>query len=66
MNKVNYLLIGGIVLIILGGVILLNAFSGLTGYVVFEGVKNQTSYLIGVVLFVGGIVLLMARKKREL
>lgn len=44
--------------IILGAVLILNACSGMTGYVVFQDVGVQTSSILGLAMFIGGIMLL--------
>jgi|SRR3989338_2747055 len=51
----------GILLVVAGAVLLLNSFSGLTGFVVLEDVNKNVSGVLGIVLVLGGIGVLMAR-----
>lgn len=52
----------GILYLILGIIILLNSFSGVTGFVVFEDADVSGSGFLGVVFVVIGILILMAAK----
>jgi hypothetical protein len=44
--------------ILAGALLILNAFSGLTGFVVSEAIGINVSSILGVILFIGGIILL--------
>jgi len=46
------------IFVLAGAVLILNATSGMTGYIVFESVSKTASSLLGLVLFIGGIALL--------
>lgn len=45
----------GILLIVVGGVLILNSFSGITGLVVLEDVGRDVSGILGVVLVLAGL-----------
>jgi len=49
----------GIVLLLLGVFFILNAGSGITGFVVFEDVGKGVSSILGIAFVVGGILLIM-------
>ncbi|MFH1307388.1 MAG: hypothetical protein ABIH72_00875 [archaeon] len=44
------------ILFLLGGVFILSSASGLTGYVIFEGVKSNYGFFIGLILLAGGLL----------
>lgn len=58
MNKRD-LRIVGIFSIFLGIVFLLDSFSGITGFVVFEGIKKSASSILGTIFIVGGLILVI-------
>ncbi|MFH1802046.1 MAG: hypothetical protein ABH864_01185 [archaeon] len=51
----------GVLLVVLGAVLLLSSFSGMTGFAVFEGVSSKVGGVVGVVFVLGGLGVLMAR-----
>jgi len=48
--------ISGIVLVIVGIVLIINSFSGITGFAILENVTNSTSSILGIILVVVGIL----------
>ena len=59
MQKKKIISLGSIVI---GIIILLNSFSGITGFIVLEDVGKTASSILGIVLVISGILLLMARE----
>ena len=59
------LVLSGIISIIIGFLFILNSFSGITGFAVFDDLGRGKSSIIGVVLIIAGIVLLSARRDYE-
>ena len=55
----------GILFLFLGATIVFNSFSGITGFVVYEGVDLDTGFLIGVWFVITGILLAAYRNKGE-
>ena len=55
----------GITLAIKGSILLLNSFSGITGFSVFSGIGKQVGSTLGIMLLVGGVLLLATAKKER-
>lgn len=56
----------GIVLFLIGGFLIFNSFSGMTGFVVAENIEKNISSIIGLMLVIGGIVLFVRGKEGNL
>lgn len=54
-----------ILLIVVGVLLLLNSFSGITGFVVSENLQGGLSIVWGLVFIVGGILLFVVLRERE-
>ncbi len=50
----------GIVFMLAGTAFMFNSASNITGFVIAEGIDRDASFVLGVVLFVGGILLFVA------
>jgi len=55
----------GVLLIVAGFILLLNSFSGITGFVVFEGVSSRVGGIVGIVLVLGGVGILVSIETRN-
>lgn len=55
----------GTLLIVVGVVLVLNSFSGITGFVVLEDFGREVSGILGFVLVLGGVGMLMARAHHD-
>ena len=53
----------GFVFLVFGIILLLNSFSGITGYVIFKDVGKGVGSILGLVFVIGGLVLLMAERE---
>ncbi|MBU0466268.1 MAG: hypothetical protein KJ718_01575 [Nanoarchaeota archaeon] len=51
----------GVLFVVLGAVLLLNYFSGITGFAVVEGEGGEVGSILGALLLFAGIAILMAR-----
>lgn len=59
----------GIVFLVLGIIFLLNPFSGITGFVIFESITKNASSILGLTFFIVGLLLILigrAEKESEL
>lgn len=57
--------IGGF-LSLLGAILILNSFSGITGFAISKGIGTSTSTIFGIVLFVCGLALLALGEQESL
>jgi len=64
-RKIKLSSIIGIIYLLLGIIILLNSFSGITGFVIFEDVNVKWSSVLGVVFVLIGILIIMISQTLE-